>query len=53
MTRTVVELGAIEHKIKTYGKNFIKYQLSEHLHDRYPNKKAPKIWKAQNYVLDY
>ena len=31
----------------------MKYQFSEYLHERYPNKKAPIIWKAQNDVLDY
>ena len=48
-----MELGAIEHRIKTYSRNFMKYQFSEYLHEQYPNKKAPIIRKAQNDVLDY
>ena len=53
MTKTVVELGAIEHRIKTYSRNFMKYHFSEYLNERYPNKEAPIIWKAQNDVLDH
>ena len=53
MTETELGLRAIECRIKTYSKNFMKYQFIDYLNDQYPNKEATMIWKAQNDILEH